>query len=144
MVRPLSYLALTDTGSVATPAPASASLRRGQELAQADLHHRPWQQPVLVRYGDHHLLFHHTVVAFDQLVGEAPRSLVADEGSTILPRRPPRSRKQRRGGNPGIHAEGPRHLLLQSSKADALRVRPHVSLARDTIPPASPPSLRAL
>ena|SRR5829696_2022993 len=95
MVRPLSYLALTDTGSVATTAPASASLRRGQELAQADLHHRPWQQPVLVRYGDHHLLFHHTVVAFDQLVGEAPRSLVADEGSTILPRRPPRSRKQR-------------------------------------------------
>jgi hypothetical protein len=96
------------------PPPAGASLRRGQELPQADLYHGPRQQPVLLRYGDDHPLSRHAVLTPNQLVGEAPRPLVAEEDGAVLPRCPPRPRKQRRGACHRVQFVGFRHYLLPS------------------------------
>jgi hypothetical protein len=69
--------------------PSAGAVQRDRELLpnalpQADIHDGPSQQPVLVRYGDHHRLPYHAVLAPYQLVGEAPRPLVGDEGSAVL------------------------------------------------------------
>jgi hypothetical protein len=64
---------------------------------------------MLVRYGDHHLLPPHAVLAFDQFVGEAPRFLVAGEDGAVLARHPPRPRQQRTRVHLRVNAEGPRH-----------------------------------
>src|ERR671913_1721070 len=61
--------AFASNRTVASNGPAGASLRRSQELPQADLYHGPRQQPVLVGYGDHHPLRRHAVLTPNQLVG---------------------------------------------------------------------------
>src|ERR671912_1283208 len=107
----LSQLAWAHSKAV-EPAPAGASLRRSQELPQADLYHGPRQQPVLVGYGDHHPLRRHAVLTPNQLVGEAPRPLVVDEDGTVrvgglLGPRQQRGRAYRR-----VQFLGLRHYLL--------------------------------
>ena len=97
---------------------------------------------MLLRYGDHHRLSHHAVLAFDQLVGEAPRPLVADEDGTVFPSTLLALASSEEGATLVSTLKVLAILTsLRSSKANALRVIPYVSLARDTTPPASPRSL---
>ncbi len=90
---------------------------------------------MLLRYGDYHRLPHHAVLAFDQLVGEAPRPLVADEDGTVFPSTLLARARRVEGATLVSTLKILAMLSLTSSGADALRVRPHACLARDTTPP---------
>ena len=87
---------------------------------------------MLVGYSDDDRISDHPILTPHQFVGEAPRPFVARDSRTILLRRPPRSSQQRRGGNPGIYAEGSRHPSLPFPGADALTLRLHTYFARET------------
>src|SRR5215212_5331893 len=99
---------------------------------------------MLVGYSDDDRVSEHPILTPHQFVGEAPRPFVAHDSRAILVRRPPRSSQQRRGGNPGIYAEGSRHPSLRFPGTDALTLRPRAYSARDTAPSASPLYPRAL
>jgi hypothetical protein len=71
---------------------------------------------VFIGYGDDDLLTHHAVLALDHLVRKAPRALVTDQGGAVCVGSLLGPRQQRRGGNPGVHAEGLRHYKLSSCR----------------------------
>ncbi len=90
---------------------------------------------MLLRYGDYHRLPLPAVLACDQLVGEAPRPLVADEDGTVFPSTLLALARRVEGATLVSTLKVLAMLSLTSSGADALRVRPHACLARDTTPP---------
>jgi hypothetical protein len=67
---------------------------------------------MLLGYGDENRLAHHAVIAFDQVVREAPRALVADQGSAVLVGGLLGPGQQRKRLDRRVYAEGPRRDLL--------------------------------